>query len=405
MIGVKDNLKEKILSYNVRDYIMYIALAVIILIFTVFTKGLFLKSRNIVNLINQSGYVAILAIGMTSILILKHIDLSVGYVAGFCGAIAAYIMSKYHFNVWLTILLVLVIGLIIGLYHGVLVTYVGVPAFVVTLASMFIFRGALNLILADTGTINVSDDVFKGISNGYVPDIIKMPIKSMIEGIKFLKKIHLFTIFLGIVFIGLFIFFQIKKRKTKQKYEFEVVSIYRFVVRLILVSLLIVVITYILASHNGIPWTAVIVGIVLVIYNFILNKTKLGRYIYGIGCNEQASLLSGVNVKKVTLFVFCAMSLLAAVSGIMYTSRLNCATPTAGLGFEMDAIASAYIGGVAVSGGVGKVTNTIVGTLIIMSLTNGMNLLGVNISGQYIVKGIIFVLAVAVDVRMKKVAN
>ena len=162
------------------------------------------------------------------------------------------------------------------------------------------------------------------------------------------------------------------------------------------------VIIWTLASYQGLPWTAVIVGVVLFVYNYMLNKTKLGRAIYGIGGNAQAAELSGINVKKVTLFAFCSVSVMAALGGVLYASRLQSATPTAGLGFEMDAIASSYIGGVAVSGGIGRVTNTIIGALVIMSLTNGMNLMGVDISYQYIVKGIIFIIAVAFDVRTRK---
>jgi putative multiple sugar transport system permease protein len=162
------------------------------------------------------------------------------------------------------------------------------------------------------------------------------------------------------------------------------------------------VVIWTLASYEGIPWTAVIVSVVLIIYNYMLNKTRLGRAIYGIGGNAQAAELSGINVKRVTLFAFCSVSLMAALGGVLYTSRLQSATPTAGAGFELDAIASCYIGGVAVSGGVGRVTNTLIGTLVIMSLTNGMNLMGIDIAYQYIVKGLIFVIAVAFDVRNRK---
>ena len=197
----------------------------------------------------------------------------------------------------------------------------------------------------------------------------------------------------------------IRSRKNKLKYNFHVTSTPVFVTTLIFLSAIIMIIITMLAKYNGLPWTAVIVAIVLLIYNYMLNKTRLGRYIYGIGGNDQAAELSGVNVKKVTLFAFCSMSVLAALAGVLYTSRLQSATPTAGLSFELDAIASSYIGGVAVSGGVGKVTNTIIGALVIMSLTNGMNLMGIDISYQYVVKGLIFVIAVAFDVRTRKKAR
>ncbi|MCR5147568.1 MAG: sugar ABC transporter permease [Eubacterium sp.] len=375
---------------NIRDYMMYIALVVIMVFFAIKTDGGFLDARNITNLINQAGYVAVMAVGMTIILIICHIDLSVGYVAGFSGAVAAILMTKYHVNEWLAILIVLVLGLVIGLYQGLLVTKVGVPAFVTTLAGMFIFRGLLNISLQDTGTIIIPNEGFKSLSNGFIPDFVKG------------GSIHYLTMVIGGILIVAMIYSQVKTRLNKVKYDFEVPSIQIFVFKQIVISGVIMLVMWTLANYQGIPWTAVIVCVVLLAYNYMLNKTKLGRAIYGIGGNAQAAELSGINVKKVTLFAFCSVSLMASLGGILYTSRLQAATPTAGLGFEMDAIASCYIGGVAVSGGVGRVTNTIIGTLVIMSLTNGMNLIGTDISYQYIVKGLIFVIAVAFDVRSRK---
>lgn len=379
-----------LIKENIRDYVMYIALVLIMGFFAWRTHGGFLQARNISNLINQAAYVAVLAIGMTLILILKHIDLSVGYVAGLCGAIAAILMTQYGVNEWLAIIIVLFVGLLIGLYQGLLVTKVGVPAFVTTLAGMFIFRGLLNLSLQKTGTIIVPNAGFNALSNGFIPDIPGVNI-----------GFHLLTLLIGIVAVVLVITSQIKARKNKIKYNFKVTSTPVFIFTLVFISAIIMIVIWVLAQYSGIPWAAVIVGVVLFAYNYMLNKTRLGRYIYGIGGNDQAAELSGVDVKKVTLFAFCSMSVLAALSGILYTSRLQSATPTAGLAFEMDAIASSYIGGTAVSGGIGKVTNTIIGALVIMSLTNGMNLMGVDISYQYIVKGIIFIIAVAFDVRTR----
>ena len=358
--------------------------------FTIQTGGGFLQARNIANLVNQAGYVAVMAIGMTIILIICHIDLSVGYVAGFSGAIAAILMTKYHVNEWVAIAIVLVLGLVIGLYQGLLVTKVGVPAFVTTLAGMFIFRGLLNRSLQETGTIIIPNEGFNALSNGFIPDIVSG------------ASIHVLTMIIGVILVAALIWTEIKTRLNKKKYNFEVTSTPIFVTKLVAISAIIMAIMWVLASYQGIPWTAVIVGVVLVIYNYMLNKTKLGRAIYGIGGNAQAAELSGINVKKVTLFAFASVSVMAALGGILYTSRLQSATPTAGVAFEMDAIASSYIGGVAVSGGVGRVTNTIIGTLVIMSLTNGMNLMNIDISYQYIVKGLIFVIAVAFDVRSRK---
>ena len=348
-------------------------------------------SSNISNLFNQVAYVAVLAIGMTLILILKHIDLSVGFVAGFTGAVAAILMQRYGVNQWVTIGIVLLLGVLIGLYQGTLIMRVGVPAFVTTLAGMFIFRGLLSLTLAKSGTIVVTKSGFLALCNGFIPDI---PGHNL--------GLHLVTMLIGIVAVALVIVSQIRARRNKQRYQFKVVSAPIFVFGLVMISAVILLVCYVLADYKGIPWSAVIVAVILAIYTFMLNKTKLGRYIYGIGGNDQAAELSGVDVKLVTQFAFCSMSLLAAVSGILYTSRLSSATPTAGNAFEMDAIASSYIGGTAVSGGVGKVTNAIIGTFVIMSLTNGMNLMSVDISYQYIVKGIIFIIAVAFDVRTRR---
>lgn len=384
--GVGGELKELLLG-NIRDYAMYIALVVIFVIFTIATKGLFLSSRNLINLVNQTGYVAVLAIGMTLILIIKHIDLSVGFVAGFLGAVAAILMMK-GWNVWLVIPTVLVCGILVGMYQGFLITKVKVPAFVTTLAGMFIFRGLLSLVTAGTGTIIVRDRTFLQLSNGYIPDLS--------WGAQF--NFHLLTLLIGILLVIVTVHNQVKSRRTMQKYNFQTTSPLIFSVKLIFLSGLIMGTVWIMASYRGLPWTAVIVGVVLVIYNFILTKTRFGRHIYAIGGNAEAAELSGIKVDRVTFLVFASMGLLAALAGMLYTSRLASATPTAGVGFELDAIASSYIGGVSVSGGVGRVTNTIIGALVIMSLTNGMNLLGVDISFQYVVKGLIFILAVAFDV-------
>lgn len=379
-----------LLKNNIKSYMMYIVLVVIMIVFQVWSGGKFFRPTNITNLFNQVAYVAVMAIGMTLILILKHIDLSVGYVAGFSGAVAAILMQTYGVNQWVAILIVLAMGLLIGLYQGTLVTRLGVPAFVTTLAGMFIFRGLLTLSLAKTGTIIVSQKGFLALCQGFIPDIPNN------------TGYHLVTIIIGVIAVVRVVFSRVKSRKNKQQYNFEVVSTPIFVTGLVVASAVIMGLCFVLASDKGIPWSAVIVGVILAIYTFLLDKTKLGRYIYGIGGNDQAAELSGVNVKLVTQFAFCSMSVLAALAGILYTSRLSSATPTAGNGFEMDAIASSYIGGTAVSGGVGKVTNAIIGTFVIMSLTNGMNLMGVDIAYQYIVKGIIFIAAVAFDVWARR---
>lgn len=395
----------QLLKSNIRDYAMYIVLALLFVVFGILTNGLFLSPRNLTDLVNQTGYVAVLAIGMTCILIISHIDLSVGYVAGFLGAVAATLLT---FNGWplaVVIPLILIFGILIGMYQGFLVSVVKVPAFVTTLAGQFIFRGLLMLITAGSGTIIVRNEVFRALSNGNIPSLFVIPLQTVTDeaGVTTVTSgIHVLTLAIGLIAAALLIISQVRARSNMKRYNFRIISTGAFVLKLLLFTAILVGVTWIMANYRGLPWTAIIVAAVLLIYNFILNKTRLGRSIYAIGGNAEAAELSGINVRRVTFMTFCSMSMLAALSGILYTSRLASATPTAGLGFELDAIASSYIGGVAVSGGVGKVTNTIVGALVIMSLTNGMNLLGVDISFQYIVKGVIFILAVAFDVISRK---
>lgn len=380
---------KQLIKQNIREYGMYIALAVIMLIFTFTTDGLFMSSRNISNLINQTGYIAVLAVGMTLIIVIKHIDLSVGFASGFMGAIAAILLTRNNVPVILTILIVLLIGILIGFFNGFLVAKVGIPSFVATLAGWLIFRGALLLITEGSGTIIIPNKTFNAIGNGFIPDI------AHIQGI------HVLTVILGILAILLYAWNAFNTRKNKIKYNFQVISIKMFFVQLLFVSAIIAYITWILAGYNGLSWTVVIVIVVVGIYHYITTETVLGRHIYAVGGNIEAAKLSGINVKKITYIVFASMGMLAALSGILFTSRLQSASTTAGTLFELDAIAAAYVGGVSADGGVGKVTGSIIGALVMSSLINGMNLMGVGISYQYIIRGAVLVIAVIFDVKTR----
>jgi putative multiple sugar transport system permease protein len=255
---------------------------------------------------------------------------------------------------------------------------------------MLIFRGALLQVTARTGTIIIPNRTFNNIGTGYIPDPFKL-----------IPGYHTLTIILGALFIVFYIWSQFKNRKNKLKYNFEVTPIKIFYLKLIFVSLLIGYVTWILSDYNGLSWTVVIVLIVVAIYHFLTTKTVLGRHIYAVGGNDEAATLSGIDVKKVTMFVFASMSMLAALSGILFTARLQSATVTAGTGFELDAIASAYVGGVSAAGGVGKITGSIIGALVMASLTSGMNLLNVGASYQYMIRGAILILAVIFDVQTR----
>ena len=387
------NGTKEMLQHNVREFGMYIALFVIIILFTILTKGVFLSSRNISNLLNQGGYIAVLAVGMTLVIIIRHIDLSVGYLSGFLGAVAAIAMVNWHLPVYIAIPLVLLFGAIAGLVPGFLVAKMSIPAFVATLAGWLGYRGALQLATMAKGTIIIPNAAFNAISNGYLPDI---------PGISILPGVHKLTLILGVVVILLFIINSIIDRRKTQAYNFKVLSMELFILKLVFVSALLGGITWVFAGYRGLSWTAVIILGVFLFYNFIMSRTFLGRHIYAVGGNPEAAELSGISVKKITYVVFSSMGMLAALSGIMFASRLQSATTTAGQLFELDAIAAAFVGGASASGGVGKVAGSIIGAFVMMSLTNGMNLMGIDISYQYIVRAIVLAGAVIYDVAVRK---
>lgn len=380
---------KTILKKNVRAYGMFIALFIIMLTFSVLTNGVFMSPRNISNLINSMGYIAVLAVGMTLVIVIRHIDLSVGFLAGFLGAIAAILLTQYNLPVWLVIPMVLIMGSLVGLFNGFLVANLNIPAFVVGLAGMMVFRGALLQATNRTGTIIVPNASFNAIGNGFIPDINILP------------GYHLITLLVGAVSIVLFVVMEFRARNTKIKYNFEIMSMPIFIAKLAFISFLIAYVTRILSMYNGLSWTVVIVLVTVALYHFMTTKTVLGRYIYAVGGNPEAAALSGINVKKITYFVFASMSMLAALSGILYTSRLQSATTTAGTLFELDAIAAAYVGGVSAAGGVGKVTGSVIGALVMASLVSGMNLMGIGSSGQYMIRGAILVIAVIFDVMTR----
>ncbi len=388
--GMTERLKElfNIVKMNIGDYFMFIALVIIMIFFTITTDGVFISSRNISNLINQMGYIAVLAVGMTLIIVIRHIELSVGYLAGFLGAFAAIAMTFWGWPVFAVILAVMVLGMLAGVLTATPVAKLGVPAFVSTMAAGLIFRGALLLVTMGTGTIVIRDPIFNAIGNGFIPDL-------PLEG--FLPGRHKLTLLIGVVAIILYIISAIRGRRTKKSYNFEVASMPLFILQMVLISGLIGYITWILSGYNGLSWSLVILLLVVLVFQFITTKTPLGRHIYAVGGNPEAAELSGISVSKITYIVFGAMGLLSALSGIMYASRLRSATTTAGLGFETDAIAAAFVGGVSAAGGVGTIIGSIIGALVMMSLTSGMNLMGIDISIQYIVRGAVLVLAVIFD--------
>lgn len=383
---------RKVLGQNIREYGMFIALFVIMVIFAITTNGIFVSSRNIANLLNQTGYIAVLAIGMTLVIVIRQIDLSVGFLAGFLGAIAAIALQFWGLPIYLVIPLVLALGVVAGLLTAVPVAQLGVPSFVASLAGWLIYRGAILLVTVSTGTIIIEDPIFNALGNDYIPDL---------PDLGFLPGVHKLTLLLGLLAILFYISSEINNRRKKQHYNFTVLSSDLFVLQLLFVSALIGGISWVLAGYNGLSWTVVIVLVVMAIYHFITTQTVLGRHIYAVGGNPEAAELSGISVKRVIYMVFGSMGMLSALSGILFASRLKSATTTAGTLFELDAIAAAYVGGVSAAGGVGKVTGSIIGALVMTSLTSGMNLMGIDISIQYIVRGAVLAAAVIFDVTTR----
>lgn len=396
--GLMDNLDGRLtlgglLRGNLRQYVMVIALVMVIIFFQIVTEGILLKPLNISNLISQNSYVLILAIGMLlCILICGNIDLSVGSVAGFVGAVSAVLILKMDMPVSIAILISLAIGFLIGSFHGFFIAYMGVPAFIATLGGMLIFRGLTMVILQGTSLAPMPAS-YNFLAAGFVPDIANFP------------GINLLAVLIGIIASVLYIISQIVERSNKKKYQFEVSPKGVFAAKIIAIVCVINAFTYALAVYKGIPTVLIIVTGLVIIYSFITNRTIVGRHIYAYGGNPKAAALSGVKTKQILFWVYVNMGVLAALAGIIFTGRLNSATPKAGVNFELDAIGACFIGGASTSGGVGTVVGAIVGGLLMGVLNNGMSILGVSIDWQQAIKGFVLLAAVAFDVYSKSKAK
>lgn len=382
-----------ILKGNLRQYVMVIALVVVILFFQIVTEGILLKPLNISNLISQNSYVLILAIGMLMcILICGNIDLSVGSVAGFVGAVSAVLILKMDLPVSVAIAISLMIGFIIGSFHGFFIAYMGVPAFIATLAGMLIFRGLTMVILQGTSLAPMPSS-YGFLAAGFLPDIANI------------NGLNLLAVLIGIVTSVLYVISQMKERANKKRYNFEVSSSGAFIAKILGIVCVINAFTYMLAIYKGIPTVLIIVSALVLIYSFVTNQTIVGRHIYAYGGNPKAAALSGVKTKQILFWVYVNMGVLAALAGIIFTGRLNSATPKAGVNFELDAIGACFIGGASTSGGVGTVVGAIVGGLLMGVLNNGMSILGVSIDWQQAIKGFVLLAAVAFDVYSKSKAK
>ncbi|MCL2841897.1 MAG: sugar ABC transporter permease [Oscillospiraceae bacterium] len=379
------------LSYireNLRQYGLIVALIVIALVFQFLTGGTIFRPANITSLILQNGHILILAVGMTLVIVTGRIDLSVGSVAAFAGALAGVLIVQQGWPVWLAIIVTLLVGVLIGAWHGFWIAYVGVPFFVVTLAGMLIFRGAAILLL-DGLFVGPFPQSFQMMAAGFIPD--------MFGGSGFDIMAVVVCAALALIVIIL----EAKKRAVSKKYDVEAEPILFVVVKLVFIIGAIGLFAYWFGASNGIPNILVVLGVLIVVYSYMANRTILGRHIYATGSNPNTARLSGIKVKRIVFMVYVNMGLLAALAGLVVTARLNSAMPRTGEGFELDAIAAAFIGGASPYGGVGRVSGAIIGAMVVGIINNGMNILGVPVEWRQVTTGMVLLAAVIFDVFSK----
>ncbi|GHE92036.1 sugar ABC transporter permease [Streptomyces griseoluteus] len=377
------------LRRNMRQYGMVIALGLIVVLFAVWTDGDLLLPRNVSNLVLQNSYILVLAIGMMLVIISGHIDLSVGSLTAFVGAFLA-VLSVRHDVPWpLALVLCLLVGAAAGAVQGYLIAYLGIPSFIVTLAGMLLFRGLTEILLKGQ-TLGPFPDGLQKIGNGFLPAFGPD------------TDYHNPTLLLGLVLIAAVVWQEVQGRRRQREFALQVPPLRLFALKLAALVAAIVALTLLLASYKGAPIILIALGALVVGYGYLMRNAVFGRHVYAIGGNLPAAKLSGVKDKKVTFLVFLNMGVLAALAGLVVAARLNAASPKAGVNFELEAIASSFIGGASMSGGVGTVLGAIIGGLVLGVLNNGMNLLSVGTDWQQVIKGLALLLAVGFDVWNKR---
>ena len=369
-------------------YSMIIILIVTLLIFQYLTNGILLRPVNVTNLVLQNSHILVLAIGMLMVVLLGHVDLSVGSVMAFVGAISAILMIQQELSPWLVVPICLLIGGLIGAWQGFWIAYVKIPAFIVTLAGLLLFRGLTQYTLKGTSIANYPE-MFNFLSSGYLP--------SMGEG-----ELHMTSLLIGGAVAILLVAIMVTSRNKKKANLLKVETTTSFFGKLAVLVVTILGVTYIFSQHNGFPFVMILIAILAGGYTFVTNRTVMGRHIYATGGNYKSAELSGVKTKKVTFWVFVNMGVLAALAGMILAARLNAATPQAGNGIELDALSAVYFGGASTSGGIGTIVGALVGGLIIGVLNNGMSILGVGIDLQQAIRGLILLLAVVIDQYNKR---
>lgn len=379
---------------NARQYGIVGALLVIVLVFEILTRGVLLKPNSFVSLIQQNAYVIILAIGMVMVIIATHIDLSVGSLVAFIGGVCALLMERAGVNWGLAIVISLLVGLVIGCWQGFWVAYVGIPGFITTLAGMLMFRGLATVIVGES--VPITSNEFRGIARNYLPNILG-----------FWGPFDGLTIVLGLLCIAALVFTQLRKRARIIKVGLVPEPMALTIIKLVIFSIAIIFVTYLLASsgndtQGGTPIMLVIVAVLVLVYNFILTRTVFGRHVYAVGGNRKAAVLSGINTKRVDFMLFVHMGFLSAVAAVCMLSRLASATAQAGMEFEMDAIAACFIGGTAVTGGIGTIPGAVVGAFVMGVINQGLSIMGVDTAIVKTIKGLVLLGAVAFDILSKR---
>jgi putative multiple sugar transport system permease protein len=371
---------------NLRNYGMLLSLFAIMLFFQLVTDGTLLQPLNLTNLVLQNSYIVIMALGMLLVIVTGHIDLSVGSVAGFIGAVAAVLMVHYHINSPLAFIACLLLGAAIGAAEGYWVAYFGIPSFIVTLAGMLVFKG-LALAVLQGQSVGPFPPTFQKLSSGFIPELL--PGTGML---------HPSSLLIGAALAFAIVYASAKSRAREQSHGIEVEPYALFVGKSVALSGVVLYFTYLIASHRGLPNVLVIMTSLIALYGFVTRRTVIGRHIYAVGGNAKAAKLSGIKTERLTFLTFVNMGVLAALAGLVFAARLNTATPKAGVGFELDVIAACFIGGASAYGGVGRVGGAVVGAMIMGVMNNGMSILGIGIDYQQVIKGLVLLGAVCIDV-------
>jgi putative multiple sugar transport system permease protein len=383
------------LSFNPRQSGIYVAFALIVVLFSVLTNGALLEPQNISNIVVQNSYILILAIGMILIIIAGHIDLSAGSVVAATGAISAVLMVNLDVPWPLAVLATIGAGALIGAFQGYWIAYFGIPAFIVTLAGMLVFRAVTLTVLGNQG-IGPFPDAVRTLSNGFVEGYLGN------VGLGPLGGADIITLLVGLAAVAAIALTQWRTRTARLSYGQAVDPFPLFVAKIVAPALVVMFVIVQLARFKNLPWVLVLLAALVIGYTLLTNRAVFGRHIYAVGGNLQAAALSGVKVKSITFWIFVNMGVLAGIAGVIFAGRLNQAGPTAGVNFELDAIAAAFIGGAAVQGGVGKVVGAITGGLIMAVINNGMSLIGAPSERVMLVKGLVLLAAVAYDVWTKR---